>query len=198
MTHVLVVCTGNVCRSPIAEGMVRSLFERRLGESAPVVSSAGTSGWVGSPADPLSVAAARELGVDLSRHRGRRLREEDLEAADLVVTMAVEHRDDVRWLSEEAGERAFTLKELVRLLEALPPPEPDLDPDSALRDRVRQANDLRRSGFEGNRRDEDVADPLGMPITAFRGVASEIEAWAERLTDALFGAVPARIDADGA
>jgi protein-tyrosine phosphatase len=197
MTPILVVCTGNVCRSPIAEGVLRSLLVRRFGDAAPPVASAGTSGWDGSPADPGSVTAARELGVDISGHRGRRLTEADLDAAALVLTMAAEHRDDVRWLFPPAAERAFTLKEAVRLLEALPDPGPELDPAVALADRVAEADALRRSGFKGNPRDEDVADPLGMPIAAFRAVASEIEAWSERLSDALFGPVRARVDAEG-
>jgi protein-tyrosine phosphatase len=143
------------------------------------------------------VTAARELGVDISDHRGRRLSEEDLRAAALVLTMAVEHRDDVRWRFPPSADRTFTLKELVRLLEALAAPAPELEPGAALVGRVAEANALRRSGFQGNPRDEDVADPLGMPIAAFRAVASEIEAWTERLSDALFGPVPARVDAEG-
>jgi protein-tyrosine phosphatase len=197
MTPILVVCTGNVCRSPIAEGVLRSLLVRRFGAAAPAVASAGTSGWEGSPADPGSVTAAGELGVDISDHRGRRLTEEDLHTAALVLTMAVEHRDDVRWLFPPSMDRAFTLKELVRLLEALAAPAPELEPGPALVGRVAEANALRRSGFQGNPRDEDVADPLGMPMAAFRAVASEIEAWTERLSDALFGPVRARVDAEG-
>ncbi|MGZ8625275.1 MAG: arsenate reductase/protein-tyrosine-phosphatase family protein, partial [Actinomycetota bacterium] len=47
MASILVVCTGNVCRSPVAEGLLRAALERRFGERAPVVASAGTAGWEG-------------------------------------------------------------------------------------------------------------------------------------------------------
>jgi protein-tyrosine phosphatase len=198
MASILVVCTGNVCRSPVAEGVLRSLLERRFGEDAPTIASAGTGGWAGSPAEPNSVAAAAELGIDISRHRGRRLQRGDLEGGPLVLAMAVEHRDEVVSLSPEVAERSFTLKELVRLLDALPASTGGLDPQATLTGRVAEADALRRKGFGGNPRDEDVADPLGMPFEAFRGVAAEIEAWCERLADGLFGTVRARARAEGA
>jgi len=70
---VLFVCTGNVCRSPIAEGLLYSLLGRRFGDGAPSVASAGTAGWEGDGAQPHSVSAAAERGIDLSGHVARRL-----------------------------------------------------------------------------------------------------------------------------
>ncbi len=197
MARILVICTGNVCRSPIAEGALRLLLERRWGDRAPSVESAGTAGWEGSPANPGSVTAAAELGIDISDHRGRMLTEGILEESALVIAMAAEHRDAVRRHAPWASERTFTLKELVRLLEALPPPEGDREPAEELVARVGEADALRRSGFEGNRRDEDVVDPLGMPLDLFRAVAIEIEAWCERLADAVYGPVGAPAEAEG-
>jgi protein-tyrosine phosphatase len=197
MARILVICTGNVCRSPIAEGALRNVLECRYGDRAPSVESAGTAGWEGSPANAGSVAAAAELGLDISEHRGRMLTARDLDGTALVVAMAAEHRDAVRRYAPETYERTFTLKELVRLLEALPPPEGDRDPAEVLVARVADADALRRSGFEGNRRDEDVVDPLGMPLEVFRAVAAEIEAWSERLADAVFGPVEAQAGAGG-
>ncbi len=193
MASILVVCTGNVCRSPIAEGVIRSLLVDRFGVEAPSVASAGTTGWEGSPADPGSVAAAAELGVDISGHRGRLLTEEQLDASELVVTMGAGHRDRIVWDVPRLDSRTFTLKELVRLLEALPAAQGR----PALADRVAEADALRRGGFGGNRRDEDVADPLGMSLETFRAVAAELEAWSERLVAGLFGPVPARAEAEG-
>jgi protein-tyrosine phosphatase len=198
MARMLVVCTGNVCRSPIAEGVLRSLFEGRLGGRAPAVESAGTAGWEGSRADPGSVRAAADLGVDISGHLGRRLTERLLEESALVIAMAAEHRDLVRRRVPDVRDRTFTLKELVRLLEALPSPSSDRDPQDTLALRVAEADALRRSGFEGNRWDEDVVDPLGMPLEVFQAVAIEIEAWSERLADAMFGPVTTPAQAEGA
>jgi protein-tyrosine-phosphatase len=191
MASILVVCTGNVCRSPLAEGFLRAALEGRLGGSAPTVSSAGTAGWAGSPAMAESVAAAAERGVDISGHRGRALHPDDVSDADLIVGMSAEHRDAVVRLVPEAAGRTFTLKELVRVLDALPGVERTASPADALAKRLAEADRLRRSGFEGNRHDEDVVDPLGMPLDSYRAVAWELDEWSRRLADGLFGLAPA-------
>jgi protein-tyrosine phosphatase len=198
VASILVVCTGNVCRSPIAEAILRSALGDRLGARAPSVASAGVSGWAGSPAEAGSITAAAERGFDLSAHRGRRLRERDLAEATLVLAMSSEHRDHIQELHPRAAPRTFTLKELVRLLEARPVATSSSrqgdqpDPDALLRDLVVQADAARRDGAGGNPDDEDVADPLGMPIATYRAVAAELEEWCARLADALFGPAPAR------
>jgi protein-tyrosine phosphatase len=195
VASILVVCTGNVCRSPIAEAVLRSALRDRLGDRAPSVASAGTSGWAGSPAEAGSVAAAAELGLDLSAHRGRRLRGRDLADATLVLAMSGEHREHVVELYPRAASRTFTLKEFVRLLEA----ERDrparaerggVDPEAAMRDLVAHA--AARRPAAAAYADEDVVDPLGMPITTYRAVAAELEEWCTRLADAMFGPAPAR------
>lgn len=192
MAGILVVCTGNVCRSPIAEGLLRSSLANRLGDAAPRVSSAGTMGWEGSGADPYSVEAAAERGVDIAAHRARMLRPPLVVEADLVIAMAREHEEALRDL---APAKTFTLKGLVRLLEALPAAEVG-DPGVVLADRVTGADTLRRNGFKENPHDEDVADPLGMPLESFRAVAWELDELTRRLADGLFGREPARTALD--
>ena len=195
MAHVLVICTGNICRSPMAEGFLRSVLQRRFGAEAPTVASAGTQGWEGSPAQPESIVAAREREVDIEDHVARLLTPSMIERADLVVAMAGEHREAVVRASRDAGGRSFTLKELVRLAQALPPAGP---PDS-IADRVAEADTLRRGGFGGNPRDEDVADPLGRGQDAYRAIAWELDELIHRLDVALFGPVtePASIFGTG-
>ena len=200
MASILVVCTGNVCRSPVAEGLLRAALQRRFGDRAPTVASAGTAGWEGAGAQPGSVRAAAELGVDISGHRGRRLLGRHLDEASLVLAMAGEHRDGVLSILPPAAERAFTLKELVRLLEALPPVEPvdeDAAPAATLEVRLAEAGALRRTGFAGNERDEDIADPLGMPDVVYRAVAGELAEWIERLATGLFGRTRAPAAVEG-
>jgi protein-tyrosine phosphatase len=193
MAAVLVVCTGNVCRSPVAEALVRSTMRARFGAAAPTVASAGIAGWAGSRADPRSVAAGSEVGVDLASHVARRLRRDDLADAELVIAMAHEHALAVAELEPVAADRTFALKELVRLLEAAPERPAVTDPSAALRERVRLAGALRSSGFAGNPYDDDVADPLGLPLEAFRAMTWELGEWVARLDVGLFGAaVPAR------
>jgi protein-tyrosine phosphatase len=197
MTSILVLCTGNVCRSPIAEGMLRALLGDRFGASAPSVASAGMAGWEGSGADPSSVAAAAELGVDIASHRARHVDVDEVLGSTLVLAMAGEHRDQVcRLLPGEAG-KTFTLKELVRLLESLPQGPSAGDPDEVLSERVAEADALRR-GTSGDvaRRDEDVTDPLGRRMWTFRAVAADLQEWCGRLVDGLFGPVPAWAEAE--
>lgn len=198
MAAVLVVCTGNVCRSPVAEGLLRTAMQARFGASAPTVASAGVAGWQGSSADPHSVASLAERGVDISMHRGHRLVERDVRGSSLVIGMAGEHLEAIARIVPDAVDRTFTLKELVRLLEALPsPPSTDDDAVEALERRVADAAALRRSGFEGNPYDDDIADPLGLPLDAFRAMTWEIGEWVDRLDAALFGLEPARAGASG-
>ena len=190
MARVLVVCTGNVCRSPLAEAFLRAAFEDRMGSASPQVASAGTMGWTGSGADPHSIQAAAEHGIDISGHRGRVLDRADIASSSLILTMANEHVDTITSAAPSARSKTFTLKELVRLLEAIPRTEVDA-PDPIVA-RVEAADELRRAGFGGDPYDEGIADPLGRPLEAFRVVADEIEVWCSRLADVLVGSPDAR------
>lgn len=193
MAPILVVCTGNVCRSPLAQGFLDAALRARLGEAAPSVGSAGTAGWEGSGAMPEAVAAAAERGVDIGGHRARRLLTSHVEEADLVIGMAIEHREAVAGAMPQIAGKAFTLKELVRLVEALRPAPVSGDPEARLVARVGEADGLRRNGFEGNPNDEDVVDPLGRPVESFRATAWELQEWCERLAEGLFGRTLARV-----
>ena len=83
MIHrILIVCTGNICRSPMAEALLRA----KLG-SGFQVSSAGLAALVGAPADPLAVEVMQERGHDITGHRGRQALPSLLEGADLILTM---------------------------------------------------------------------------------------------------------------
>jgi protein-tyrosine phosphatase len=187
VASILVVCTGNLCRSPFAEGLLRRMLTERWGPTAPTVSSVGTIAREGTPAPPEAIAAASEGGVDISAHTARRLAREHLAEADLVIAITAEHRDAVVRIDPEVAMKTFTMKELVRLLEDLPDQAGTGGPES-LAARVAEANAHRRAGFDGNPDDEDVADPLGEPLETYRAVAWELAAWSERLVDGLFGA----------
>lgn len=196
MVSILVVCTGNVCRSPIAEGLLRNALERRFGSGAPGVSSAGTQGWDGSPAMPESIEAAREREIDISGHVARRLSVRMVLDADLILAMAAEHRTQIIGASPKLEPKTFTLKELVRLLAALEAPDAGAGPEAFL-ERVEAAATLRRSGFEGSPHDDDIADPLGMPLESFRAIAWELDEWIAKLVDGLFGRPIASTDIFG-
>lgn len=195
MPSILVVCTGNICRSPMAEGFLRSALLRRLGPDAPPVASVGVIARDGAAAEPGAVRAAAERDVDIADHVARRLRREHIEAADLIVAMAREHRAALVEAAPGAAGRIFTLKELVRLLEALPASREPGGATERLRSRVSRADALRRQGFRGAARDQDVDDPLGMPLEVYGAVAQELDTWCERLVEGLFGHALERADA---
>lgn len=108
MKRVLFVCTGNICRSPLAQVLLeRALAERGVSDIA--VGSAGTGAWDGAPASEGAYLIALERGLDLSQHRARLLTRELVESADLVFTMARHHRARVQELGGEG--RVFVLGE---------------------------------------------------------------------------------------
>ena len=187
MASILIVCTGNICRSPLAEGFLRRVLEERFGQAAPDVASAGTVGWEGSPAVVESVEAAAERNTDIRSHEARRLEPEQIIPASLIIGMTTEHRGAVGAMVPQAADRAFSLKEIVRILDDLPPAPQASSPIEALTNRVAQADARRRAGFDGNPHDEDIVDPLGMPTETFRAVAWEIDTLCDDLVRGIFG-----------
>jgi len=105
--HVLFVCTGNICRSPLAASLLeRALKDRSL---EVVVTSAGTGAWDGAPASEGAYLVGLERGLDLSGHRARLLTRELVDEADLILTMARHHRARVDELGGEG--KVFVLGE---------------------------------------------------------------------------------------
>ncbi len=88
--HVLFLCTGNICRSPLAEGILKHRLEqKRIGSVT--VSSAGIYGLSGSPAAEHGVEVAARHGIDISDHIARQVTREMLDGADLVVCATMDH-----------------------------------------------------------------------------------------------------------
>jgi protein-tyrosine phosphatase len=107
------VCSGNSCRSPLAEGLLRVKLPARLQDEV-VVESAGTLGIDGSPAARYSVELVKEKGGDISSHRSQGVTEELMQETDLVLAMAAEH---IEYLQEEFPqyrENIFLLKRFGR------------------------------------------------------------------------------------
>ena len=100
---VLIVCVGNICRSPMGEGLARQMFPGAR------VASAGLSALVGRPADPIAVEIVRERGIDISAHRAQPLTETLVRDFELVLTMESWQTDDVERLAPASRGRVFRL-----------------------------------------------------------------------------------------
>jgi len=136
--RILIVCTGNVCRSPMAVGMLRQRLAEDGLDGEIVVDSAGTWGLDGEPASAHAVQVMAERGVDISGHRARTLRERDIEQADLILTMEESHRRSIFHIQPAALRKVFLLSEMAG-------------------------------------EHDDVDDPYGLSIEAYRHCADELE-----------------------
>src|SRR5580765_5691554 len=114
MKTVLFVCTGNVCRSPMAEGIFRYAAQGR-GDYR--VFSAGLGAMEGQPPSHYGVQAVRELGIDISSQRSRMLSPELVHQADYIFGMTHSHIDTVMLLYPQAAEKTFLLREFDETLD---------------------------------------------------------------------------------
>src|ERR1700761_4100478 len=108
MKTILFLCTGNICRSPMAEGIFRQAMKGRRDVQ---VISAGIGAMEGQPPSPYAVQAVRELGIDISRQRSRQLTTELVHQADYIFGMTHSHVDTVFLLYPQAAEKTFLLRE---------------------------------------------------------------------------------------
>ncbi|HXV91753.1 MAG TPA: hypothetical protein VD813_00535 [Pseudonocardia sp.] len=184
--RILHVCTGNICRSPMAERLTLRGLRERVGPRADrfAVTSAGTWGHEGSGMELAALRVLAEMGVDGRDFRARELAPEHVVAADLVLGATREHRAQAVALVPEAARRAFTLREFSRTAAVVATGSdgwPD-DPVERARAVVVAVAGSRARLPPQHARDDDVVDPYGAPLTAFRHCALTI---AEALVPAL-------------
>jgi protein-tyrosine phosphatase len=157
--HILFVCTGNVCRSPMAERLAVA-YCARLQIPDLTVSSAGTRAVIAHPIHPDAALVLEKLGGDASNFAARQLTSRIASDTDLVLTMTRAHRDAVLELAPRGLRRTFTLSEAARLASECNPR--DIADLAALRPQV-AAHEL-----------PDISDPLGHSKEFFAMVAAQI------------------------
>lgn len=110
--NVLFVCTGNTCRSVIAQGLLRKMWDQQLEKkSALAVESAGLYAFSGIPASENAIKVLSEYGVEMGEHRSRKVNLDMVRQADLIVVMTRQQREELVRLFPEAGEKVKLLRE---------------------------------------------------------------------------------------
>ncbi len=168
--RVLHVCTGNICRSPMAEHLMRAGLGARLGVDAArfVVESAGTWGHSGSPMEAHASTTLASYGLDGADFRARELVAEHIAGADLVLGATREHRAAAVVLHPRAASRTFTLREFGRLVRVVRPTDlPTGDVVERARALVALAAARRGLVRPDHPRDDDLEDPYHAPASTF-------------------------------
>lgn len=111
MRKLLFVCTGNICRSPMAEGIFNDLVRKNQKETDYLATSAGIFARDGQGASQEAVEAVKDMGIDISRHSSQGVCEKLLEESDLVITMTNSHKDAIESKFFKYKDKVFAIYE---------------------------------------------------------------------------------------
>jgi protein-tyrosine phosphatase len=190
--RILFVCTGNVCRSPMAQAMLRHRLRDRLGDDASAfeVTSAGTGALVGSPMEAFATEVLAGLGVAADEFEAREVSGELLQEADLILTATRQHRSFVVSTQPSVVRRTFTVREFARLAGSLTLNDVSAAAVGAdVSDRSRAVVE-RVAGQRGMtppvpHSEDDVADPYRQPVKRFARTADELQPAVDVLAELL-------------
>jgi protein-tyrosine phosphatase len=173
---IVILCTANQCRSPMAEGLLRQRLAERGLDADVGVSSAGFLSE-GRPATEAAVLVMAGRGVDISAHVSRKAEQDLLRRADLVLAMARIHVREALVDAPDLLDRTFTLKEIVRRGEETGPRAPDETLPAWF---TRISGGRTATVYLGDASVDDIADPVGLPMRTYKKTAKEIDGLLER------------------
>lgn len=191
--RILTMCTGNICRSPLAE----RLLACQLDDIPEItVESAGTQALAGEPMFDITRQIAESFGLtDTGKHRSRQVDEQTVARADLILTMCREHRRSVVELHPRATRRVFTIREFGRLAAATTDETladeaeniDDADVVARLTAAVRAVSLSRgmHSTQQARPEDDDVVDPFKRDTKTHQESAAQLESAVEPAVDFL-------------
>jgi protein-tyrosine phosphatase len=186
---VIFVCTGNICRSPMAEQM---LIQKAEKNKLPIkVVSAGVMAMTGDPMTPQSADAMTKRGFTPTKHISQDLTPKLLEEADLVLTATLDHRSAIARMLPKASKYSFTIDEFARLTSFLRA-DPEFQEEFKKKPKETRDQYLKRAMHEAvllrgmvptNFDPKDVIDPYGESIEVYNQVAEHIDVMLEIIVE---------------
>lgn len=191
MKRILFVCTGNTCRSPMAEGLFRDMAQKE--GLAAEVRSAGVAAFDGDRISRHSATILRERGI-ADNTTSNALTPEQIAWADIILTMAISHKRAVVQRHPDAIDKTFTLKEYVdrdpAYGEALQEQErliADMEVKRSLGQQIPPEDYAKLRELQKRTPDYDIGDPFGGSLDTYKMAAREIEDCLRKLVDQLKG-----------
>ena len=155
---ILFICTGNTCRSAMAEGIFKNILKKRKEDNSSFnIISAGISALPGMSSTPEAIKVMTEKDIDISRHVATQVQKDLVKKADLILVMSNTHKDYIKIKFAFAQDKVYLLKEFAQIGE-----------------------------FKSTQKTDEnyeVVDPLGRPIEFYRIVARELEENLEKILD---------------
>ena len=181
--NILIVCTGNICRSPLAEKLLQS---RLAAAGVPaIVTSAGTRAMVDHPMTDEATFLATQYGSEPTLHVAQQLTAARIAAADLVLTATREHRGEVVSLHPRANRYAYTLNQFARLVSVVEPVD-----TPTINDYLAEISATKGLSLPPTRpEDDDIEDPYRRSAEVYDRVGSVIDKSVTTITTALATAI---------